>query len=460
MVQLRSLLFLVASFASCLYAKSSTGDSVLVIVEPSKQDNYSLFFNGLKDQGYELTFRAPKSEGPLVIEYDVPNFAHVIVLASETKNLGKDVTPQSLVELLGKKTNIILALSTKQTPLTSLAAEFSLTLPPPGTPLVSYFPERKELPQIIPVSVQPNAIVSSSINPVWFSGVPHAIGNNPMIVPILRAPVESFASETDGGSADALVDASERGGEGLWAGSQLGLVTGFQTLDNSRITFVGGAEVFSDEFVTKEISKGVPSGNAEFVRDVAAWTFQETNVYRIDSTSHHLVNATKPLEQYTNNDNIVFTADISKYDPKTSTWAPYSGLKDLQLEFTMLDPHIRTALLSVSGKPGKYSVTFRAPDRHGVFKFAINYKRKGYEHQIPCLKDLLTSNDLCSLTYLESSTTVPVVPPRHDGYPRFLSAAWPYYTGAISTSLGFFLFSALWLAGDSREKKIKGHKAE
>lgn len=43
----------------------------------------------------------------------------------------------------------------------------------------------------------------------------------------------------------------------------------------------------------------------------------------------------------------------------------------------MLDPHIRTALVPVPGVPGKYSVTFRAPDRHGVFKFVVDYKRKG-----------------------------------------------------------------------------------
>lgn len=68
---------------------------------------------------------------------------------------------------------------------------------------------------------------------------------------------------------------------------------------------------------------------------------------------------------------------------------------------------------------------------------------------------------LGSLTYLQSSTTVAVVPPRHDGYPRFLSAAWPYYTGAISTSIAFFLFSAMWLAADARDqKKGKGHKSE
>lgn len=43
----------------------------------------------------------------------------------------------------------------------------------------------------------------------------------------------------------------------------------------------------------------------------------------------------------------------------------------------MLDPHIRTALLPVHGEPGKYEVQFRAPDRHGVFKFVIGWRRQG-----------------------------------------------------------------------------------
>jgi oligosaccharyltransferase complex subunit beta len=58
-------------------------------------------------------------------------------------------------------------------------------------------------------------------------------------------------------------------------------------------------------------------------------------------------------------------------------------------------------------------------------------------------------------TNLYSATTAPVVPPRHDEYPRFLSAAWPYYAGAISTSVGFILFSALWLGGAVGEKGKK-----
>jgi oligosaccharyltransferase complex subunit beta len=57
----------------------------------------------------------------------------------------------------------------------------------------------------------------------------------------------------------------------------------------------------------------------------------------------------------------------------------------------MLDPHIRTALRPVSGSPGLYSTSFRAPDRHGVFKFVLDHRRHGW-------------------TMLKSTTTVPIVP--------------------------------------------------
>ncbi|KAJ6518637.1 oligosaccharyl transferase beta subunit [Mycena sanguinolenta] len=430
------------SLSGLLHAKSSDGESVLVLVEDAQKKDYSLLFGDLEEQGYNLTFRAPKDETPVVVEYDVPAFSHIIILASESKNFAKDITPQSLVELVSGGTNLLVALSAKQTPLSSLASEFSLILPPPSTPLVSFFPERKDPVSVIPIDAPKSSLIlSRNTSPVWFSGIPFALGNNPLLFPILNAPAESFAGDVHGGP-DVLVDATEKGGEGLWAGGQMSVAAGFQAVGGARVTWLGGVDMLSDKFFKKEASKGVKSGNTQFARDVAAWTFQESLVLRIDGTTHHLVNSTAPQEQYTTNDNIVYTAHISRFNPKTSKWEPYSGIKDMQLEFTMLDPHIRTILPAVPGLPGTYSVTFRAPDRHGVFKFVINYKRKGWTH-------------------LHSSTTVALVPPRHDGYPRFLSAALPYYAGAISTSVAFFIFSAAWLAGDSREgKKSKGGKAQ
>jgi len=161
-----------------------------------------------------------------------------------------------LVHLLSGNTNLLIALSQKQTPFSSLASEFSLILPPPGTPLVSHFPPRDEPITVIPIDVPPHSILTPKLPPVWFVGVPHALGNNPLLVPILRAPAESFAADSsDDSGADALVDAAEKGGEGLWAGSQLSVVTGFQALGGARATWVGGVDLFSDKYAVKELSK-------------------------------------------------------------------------------------------------------------------------------------------------------------------------------------------------------------
>ena len=126
-----------------------------------------------------------------------------------------------------------------------------------------------------------------------------------------------------------LFDAAERGGEGLWVRSSLGVVTGFRARDSSaRVTWVGGIELFSDAYVNKKLlsaerkEKGYQSqrdgvritgrldarrksGNEQFSRDIATWTFQDNLVLRVDGTSHHIRNETTPRDEYTINDNIV-----------------------------------------------------------------------------------------------------------------------------------------------------------
>ncbi|KAK0227886.1 Oligosaccharyltransferase 48 kDa subunit beta-domain-containing protein [Armillaria fumosa] len=247
----------------------------------------------------------------------------------------------------------LIALSPKQTILSSLTAEFALIVPPPGTLLISHLSTANG----IPISVTQSPLLTPNTPPVWFSDIPFACGNNPFVVPmILNAPEESFAADSVS-SADTLADAAEK------------------TLSSARVTWVGDVNFFND----KKIS----------------------NLF----CDHFLI------------------------QPEGGCMGAI--LKDMHLEFAMLDPHIRTALSLRAGKPAFYST----PDRHDVFKFVIDYKRKGW-------------------TDLRHSPTVAVVPPRHDGYPRFLGAAWPYYAGAISTSVGFFLFSVMWLAGEILREKV------
>ena len=43
--------------------------------------------NWSTEKGYDLTFRAPKDVEPAIVEFDAPQFSHVILFAPETKSM-------------------------------------------------------------------------------------------------------------------------------------------------------------------------------------------------------------------------------------------------------------------------------------------------------------------------------------------------------------------------------------
>ena len=57
-------------------------------------------------------------------------------------------------------------------------------------------------------------------------------------------------------------------------------------------------------------------------------------------------------------------------------------------------------MIRLYNKP-TYYVKFRAPEKHGVFKFIVDYHRTGY-------------------SYIFSSTKVPLRPFYHNEFPRFI----------------------------------------
>lgn len=211
----------------------------------------------------------------------------------------------------------------------SFAPEFGLILPPPNTPLISHFPKRAGPRTIVPISVPSPAPASGGspalpiLSPeahgheVLFAGTPFALGASPQLVPILRAPPQSVATDTArDGEADVLADAAERGGEGLWAGAHLAVLAGFQTRAGARVVWAGGVEMFGDALATadaaKQTKKAAQAGAAANVNtlvalDVAAWAFQERAVLRIEGVSHHRVGETQAQERYTTNDVVVRT---------------------------------------------------------------------------------------------------------------------------------------------------------
>lgn len=122
-------------------------------------------------------------------------------------------------------------------------------------------------------------------------------------------------------------------------------------------------------------------------------------------------------------------------------WVPPT-IFDLQLEVTMLDPHLRVPLkMSTSHETHSttnrtYTATFKLPDRHGVFSLYLDHRRQGY-------------------SFLDNKLQISVTPLRHDEYERFILGAYPYYITAGSMILAWLAFAALWLSLGDAERTDK-----
>lgn len=106
------------------------------------------------------------------------------------------------------------------------------------------------------------------------------------------------------------------------------------------------------------------------------------------------------------------------------TWAPFVA-DDVQLEFVMLDPYVRTNMTTDGS--GAFTARFKAPDRHGIYKFRIMYRRVGW-------------------STVSVSEQVSVRPFRHNEYPRYLGQAMPYYATLFVLMAGFVVTVGLMLA--------------
>ncbi|KAI8852124.1 Dolichyl-diphosphooligosaccharide--protein glycosyltransferase subunit WBP1 [Chytridium lagenaria] len=160
------------------------------------------------------------------------------------------------------------------------------------------------------------------------------------------------------------------------------------------------------------------TGNLDFITEVSKWVFQEKGVLKVTSTFHHRENEDQQHGAYRIKDDLVYRIEISEYHE--TAWRPFTA-PDVQFEAVMLDPYIRANLTQVptTTTSGIFEVHFRSPRR-------VDYRRYGY-------------------SWIIQKETVAVQPFRHDGYPRFLTPAFPYYVNAFSMVVAFFALSVVVL---------------
>ncbi|CAI2165856.1 9358_t:CDS:2 [Funneliformis geosporum] len=431
---MRQILGIIAfAFAALLFfveSKSTTGFRVLVLLDEENDKNlYTQFFHSLEERDYKLTYNKLSNSVEL-FSYGERDFDHIIHFAPKSKDKKDTINPISLVNFVNEGGNILLAVSSELSEnIRNFAREFDIEFDERDNYVIDHFnydisDNGNHTLLISKNFVNNEAILGKEVIegvPVLFRGIGHRVGTVSLLTKILWANDTAYSCDFE------LMEQ-----EPLAIGNDVGLISAIQARNNARVTFVGSLEFFSDQY-----SK---SGNKALVNDLTKWTFQEKGILRITSRFHHKEGEYEQLEMYRIKDNIIYNIEISEY--VNDQWQAFNG-EDVQLEIIMLDPHIRINLTALpvleEHNARKYETLVQLPDVYGVFTFKVNYKRPGY-------------------TYIVDTSTVAIRPFKHNEYPRFISAAYPYYTGAASMGVGFLLFCFVWIFNKDNGKLASNKK--
>ncbi|KAJ4459938.1 putative Dolichyl-diphosphooligosaccharide--protein glycosyltransferase 48 kDa subunit [Paratrimastix pyriformis] len=388
------------AFLFTLICAALASERVLVLHDASSiQSTHSKFFKGLKDHGMTLTFKSiESSEAGEFTEFGEYLYDSVIVFAPEADELPKD----QLNQFLDDKHNVLI-ISSESDGVKDWLEEINIRVDESADSetVVS------ATPLDIPVIVGPNKIGQVSI-----SGFPLTVSS-------LSSPETVYYPVL---SADGKVYSYA-----------------LQTRVDGRVMVVSSLQFFSDDSFTET------PANAQLAHQLAMWTFgRRGNVravdveYRVLSNPPPCSEVVPPMDAFLSNRSAVNPAVLSVNDfvrfsfrmeervmkEGKPVWVPFVRPGEAQLEFTMLNPRLRTVLdVDLNGV---YSAQFRAPDVYGIYKFGVNYHAPGYNP-------------------LNVVQKVSVRPYRHNAFERFIPCAYPYYASAFAAMGAVFLFAATFL---------------
>ena len=427
---------LVVVYASMLVVDAA---KTLVLLDSVKKSDavYGEYFKALEEDGHELSIHEASDKKVIFQSFGDYQFDNVIIFAPGTKDLGS-IKWSELHEFIGAGGNVILATSTKITKTQrQFAAECGVEFNSKGSIVVDHFNYLDEPTNVLHSKIYANTFCPASVVvgrdfDVTKSIVFEGIGQKTNPENVLSFPVVQASSSAHSTAPMKPIKVTS---------DAISLVTAIQARNNARMIFSGSLKLF-----TTENWKNNDINNRKLAFAMSQWVFGDAGVLKTSNIRHHRQDGSRPEKMLKNidrpdqpislypdaeiareslvyrvKDNLTYSMDVMEL--KERKWQPYQA-DDMQLEFVMLDPHVRKTM-SHDGK-GKFFVTFESPDTYGIFQFRVMYRRLGF-------------------STIHETTQVSLRPYKHDEYERFIPSAFPYYASAISMMTGVFVLSILFL---------------
>ena len=425
-------------FLLCIISINSKKTLVLLDDWHNVETN-SVFWNQISQMGYELIFKIASDKDIQLTNFGEYIYENIIFFApTYVDSKRNDINIENLLKFIDEGHDLMIFGSSDSGKFVrNLVNEFGVDFDDYDSQvkdsLYLHLGEESELNKQLLNLKDDEIIISKNViginnifnNPkgyILYKGIAMDLDpQNKYVFPILSGDKNSYS-------------VSRTTGEVYSNGGHIKLVNGYQTRNNRRVVVLGSTDVCSDKFyylsMTEENKSMLESPNAIFCQDLLNWNFQRTGVLKFTNVKHNN-NQGQTLDTYRIKDYLEYYIDILEYDYKSDTWKNYEA-DDIQLSFIMMNPYYINQLKKMYGKPTYYA-KFRAPEKHGVFKFIVDYHRTGY-------------------SYIFSSTKIPIRPFYHNEFPRFLPCAYPYYLSVFVMLGVFILFSILFLYEKESEK--------
>ena len=440
-----SLLFFLSLsvvFSQFLDSKESNIKKTLVLLDDWHTiDTHSLFFNQIKEMGYTLEYKMIDDNDIKFTYFGEYLYTNIIYMASSyNEDISKksEINIQNLLKFIDEGHDMLLFANKEVGSfLRKLSNEFGVDFDDYDSQIKDslYIHNLKSSlnPQLISMRNDEIVVTKNSINVpvivkqpkgyILYEGIGMDIDpQSQYVFPILKADENSYSVNTKTNEVYAN-------------GDKIKLVSGYQARNNRRVVISGSSNLCSDKLYYLSNVNGTKieeSPNAKFCQDILNWNFQRTGVLKFDNVRHNRKSDHKTLSTYRIKDELEYFIDIYEYDYKTDSFKPYVT-DDIQIEYVMMNPYYINQLKMLAMNKPTYYVQFKAPEKFGVFKFIVDYKRLGY-------------------SYIFSSTKVPLRPYNHNEYLRFLPCAYPYYLSVFTVLGSFILFSILFLYGKKKEE--------
>ena len=403
-------------------------------------DTNSVFWNQIRKIGYELTFKMVNDRTIDFTNYGEYIYDNIIFFAPSVKEITSksDVTIEKILKFIDDGHDLMIFGSSDAGEFVrNLVNEFgvdfddyssqvkdSIYLHSGSKQINSQLLSLKDDEIILSKNmIDVSSIFKAPKGYILYKGVGMDLDpQNKYVFPILKGDKNTYS-------------VSAKTGEVYSNGEHIKLVNGYQARNNRRVVILGSTDICSDKFYylsmdENEDNKSIlESPNAVFCQDLLNWNFQRTGVLKYTNVRHNN-NKGETKDTYRIKDYLEYYIDILEYDYTTDSWKNYVS-DDIQLTFLMMNPYYINQMKRLSNNKPTYYVKFRAPEKHGVFKFLVDYHRTGY-------------------SYIFSSTKVPLRPFYHNEYPRFIPCAYPYYVSVFVILGSSILFSILFLYGKEK----------